>query len=346
MNLENPDFYFAVVHEKALLDDIIYRDVVDTGERHAYFSTGWTAFLVANRLHEQLMKLSTPEFQWKRRDKQGIGHFIKDEWHDKLAAESPQKPFFEQLNIAYGWMQAMLQTPWPTLGDMYAEVQSTHNKGEYTLLNMGSGDAPHGVHPLLPCLLADIINLFYDLLLGRAHDENGEPSIQASACSIHRIGHSIGMELPQTEHVNLNIDLMNEVYAAHKGKMGMWSHLLHVLANTKREVQLHETRVLIGGDGTPMVGSVVQSPSGKRREYEEQRAMAVLLRVFNDDRGVAAAHYRWANLLLLKRDWRLQLFRRISECRPMQQHDGVWHDASNGRWWKTARWGCNRPTLR
>ena len=58
----------AIQHEVAMLNDILHRDVGtcnDFPQRdgNAYFSTGLTAFLVANRLHEQLLKLTTPEIK-------------------------------------------------------------------------------------------------------------------------------------------------------------------------------------------------------------------------------------------------------------------------------------------
>ena len=336
-----------------MLNDILHRDVGacnDFPQRdcNAYFSTGWTAFLVANRLHEQLMKLTTPEIKPKLEKGTGIGHLIKKKWYDVLASEAAPRPFFEQLHIGYSWFQGLYQTPWNTLSDLYKQVERTREEGEYTLLNMGrNADGKKGVHPLLPCALADVIAMLSDLLCYGVDDSEGNgPNIRPDACSINRIGGAIGRALSEIACVNLDIDLMNDVYEEYGGKIGLWSTLFHQLRGAKQRVDTHETLQLLGGDGKPFDGSFVHKPTQGKHEYGKAQANPVLTRLFKGDQGVAEAHRRWGSILLNQRDWRLQLFRRISEHCPVEHTNGVWRDPCGGAWQQAVDWGGNRPRCR
>ena len=331
-----------------MLDDILFRDVgacndLVLRDGNAYFSTGWTAFVTANRLHEQLLKRATPDLQPKREGEAGIGHLILKKWFDVLAAEQQQRPFFEQMNIGYSWFQALFQTPWQTLRDLYQEVESTQNEKEYTLHSMPEGTSGTGVHPLLPCALADVISMLSDLLC-YGQDEGDGLNIRTKSCSIHRIGSVIGRELTEVGCVNLNVELMNAVYSDYGGEIGVWSRLFHDLKGAAMLEQTRETMPLFYGDAPHLDGSTISRPTKGRYVYDAKKAESVLARMFRGDVGVVEAHRRWGGLLLGQRDWRLQLFRRISEHCPLERReDGVWHDRCSGAWQKSVDWGWHRP---
>ena len=334
----------AIWHEVGLLDDILYRDVGTCNDlvlrdANSYFSTGWTAFLVANRLHEQLVKLATPEFEPQK----DIGHRIKRQWYNTLESEADQRRFFTELKIGYSWFQELFQTPWETLEDLYQEVENVQNNKEYALLYMGRDVAPdpdRGVHPLLPCALADVVALLADLHL-RQEEEKG---IETSASSRCKIENAISRSVHDIACVNLNVELTNEAHAEYGGLLGFWSQLFHELRTSKRQVEVREVVPLFYGDGR-QDGSTVHRPSKGKYEYDAGRAKLRLMHLLKGDEGLMEAYRRWAGLLANKRDWRLQFFIRLSEHNPIALGEGnVWRDPLKGAWHKFVQWGCNRPS--
>ena len=356
---------FVLHHEARILDSVIWADIApslspESQGGSAFFSTGWTAFLVANRLHEQLCKLLTPDLP--PRGKNGVDHRIKTNWYEVLEARESPPIFLKQLKKGYAWFQAMFQTPWDDLSSLYDEVERSRNNKEYALLNMSLPDAPApspraGVHPLLPCAMSDLSHLMMgSLCFGGYAGGEFTPELSPHHASISKIEKTCAVNGPE-RNVLLSfestpdnadagsnaIDLLNDVHQKHGKTIGLFTVLFNRLGKIKRAQN----------DGGALGNIPVRFDDGTRIEltrkirqgceYPREAAMPILLDIFQQHEGISEFYRIFAEHLLNKPDWRLQMFIRMSEHDALeQQANGMWFDSSGGAWRKNHQWGM-RP---
>ena len=360
--MDKDNLPFILHHEARILDSVIWADIApslspESQGGSAFFSTGWTAFLVANRLHEQLCKLLTPDLQ--PRGKGGVKHRIKTNWYEVLKARGSPPIFLEQLKKGYAWFQAMFQTPWGDLSSLYDEVEKCRNDNEYALLNMSLPDQPShsGVHPLLPCVMSDLSHLMMSSLrLGNHAGGEFTPELSPHHASISKLKRICTINRPErgawlsfestSDNANAGenaIDLLNDVHRKHGKTIGLFTVLFNRLGEIKRAQN----------DGGAFNNLPVRFDDGTRInltrkiqqgcEYPHEKAMPILLDVFQRHEGISEFYRIFAEHLLNKPDWRLQMFIRMSEHGVLkQQENGMWFDSSGGAWRKNYQWGM-RP---
>ena len=118
-----------VGHQTHILDLIVNNDIglfndAVLRSTNAYFSSSWAAFIVANRLFEQLAKLVSPELEPRK-----IGHCVKTRWWDEIDAEAPfdrnPEGLVDGLETGFKWWNAMAQSPWADMGAMLDHLETT-----------------------------------------------------------------------------------------------------------------------------------------------------------------------------------------------------------------------------
>lgn len=325
--LKEPDEQRGFRHELAHIDRIINHDVGPVfGHDGGEWAPRWTSFVVANRLVEQAFKLIAPIALPKE-----IGHRLKSKWADVMDG-SPQsfgQDVLGSLSSGYGIWQALFQSPWPSLGELLSHLEQYRNAKEYVLVDPDEPGAR--IEPLLPLALADIAAMSWGALwyMGRQPFNVTGFGVRLGDTTVGRLRHIIRQVFKDKGGVNLNLALANEKYGEH-GYLRLWSILFHTLRPYK---EIHRDRLehdLKYRDGSP--NDVIGYDGAPRWVYALPQARDVLAELFNGDGGLAEAHADVAEALLNTRDWRLQFFINMSECRPVELVDGTLTDTTKGAW--------------
>ena len=308
-------------HQTYILDLIVNNDVglfndMVLRSTNAYCSSSWAAFIVANRLFEQLVKLVSPKLNPRE-----IGHRVKTRWWDEIDKEAPYdrvtEGLIDGLKGGFGWWNAMVQSPWADVGAMLDHVEMTHNAKEYVLLAPQRPGA--AIHPLLPLALADAVSMLSGML------RYGKHGIRIADTTNGRIRNLIGRIFVKNAGVNLNIGLLNAI-TKEVGYLVLWSRIFNLLRESKYVASTRVRFEIKFRDGTNDVDKGERS-SARHYDYHQQ-AVSALMDMFNGDEGLAAAHVDVAKVLANIRDWRLQFFIRISEVKVLGMVDRVLTDTT------------------
>ena len=310
-----------VDHQVYILDQMVNNDIglcndLVLRSTNAYWSSSWAAFIVANRLFEQLAKLVSP-----KRNPREIGHLVKTRWWDEVDTEEPYNSDLEGLvdglKTGFKWWNAMVQSPWADVGAMLDHLETTHNDKEYVLLTPQRPEA--NIHPLLPLALADAASMLSGML------RCGKQGVRVADTTNGRIRNLIGRTFEEHAGVNLNIDLLKAI-TKEVGYLVLWSRIFNLLSKRKYVAGTRVQFEVKFRDGTNRVSKGETSSAG-HYDYRQQ-AVGALMNMFDGDEGLAAAHVDVAKELANTRDWRLQFFIKISEVKTLAVVDRVLTDTT------------------
>ena len=310
-----------VDHQVYILDQMVNNDIGLCNDSvlrstKAYWSSSWAAFIVANRLFEQLAKLVSPKGNPRE-----IGHHVKTRWWDEVDTEEPYnsdlKGLVDGLKTGFKWWNAMVQSPWADVGAMLDHLETTRNAKEYILLTPQRPEA--NIHPLLPLALADAASMLSGML------RCGKQGVRVADTTNGRIRNLIVQTFVEHAGGDLNIDLLNAI-TKKVGYLVLWSRIFNSLKESKHTDSIRVPSEIKFRDGTNRVGRGETFSAGPY--HYGQQAVGALMNMFDDDEGLAAAHVDVAKVLANTRDWRLQFFIKISEVKTLAVVDRVLTDTT------------------